>query len=66
MDVDPWLVQIIPPMELALAFQFAAEVQLAAGAKPSFQCFDPGCAEQKLLTFMDILGNFLTFFTLEH
>lgn len=36
MDVDPWLVQIIPPMELALAFQFAAEVQLAAGAKPSF------------------------------
>lgn len=36
MDVDPWLVQIIPPMELALAFQFTAAVQLAARAKPSF------------------------------
>lgn len=36
MDVDPWLVQIIPPMELALAFQFTAEVQLAARANLLF------------------------------
>lgn len=32
MDVDPWLVLLNPPMELALAFQTAAKVQLAASA----------------------------------
>ena len=36
MHVDPWLVEIIPPMELALAFQFTAEVQLAVRANLLF------------------------------
>ena len=32
MDAGPWLVLVNPPMELALAFQIAAEVQLATTA----------------------------------
>lgn len=32
MDAGPWLILVNPPMELALAFQIAAEVQLATAA----------------------------------
>lgn len=31
-DAGPWLVSVNPPMDLALAFQTAAEVQLATNA----------------------------------